>query len=137
MGPRPLLWILHAKQRLMDQNNKSLFPTHDLSFCACTRACLASETLVSMDHSPHLWFLHANSSFWTRITNFYGYQISPVVLCIQISVISTRKTSLYGFQPSFEVLGSQNSDLKTKIACVYGSQTALLIFFISLYGSQP
>ena len=32
---------------------------HDLSFCACKTACLASELLVSMDPSPHLWFLHA------------------------------------------------------------------------------
>ena len=86
---------------------------------------------------PSSVVLHENNSFWTRITSFYGYQTSPVVLCIQISVIRTRITSLYGFQPSFVVLRSQNSDLKTKIACVYGTQTALLIFFISLYGSQP
>ena len=25
MGPRPHLWFLHAKQRLLDQNNKSLW----------------------------------------------------------------------------------------------------------------
>ena len=37
----------------------SIFPTHDLSFCACTSACLASELLVSIGPSPHLWFLHA------------------------------------------------------------------------------
>ena len=24
VGPRPLLWLLHAKQRLLNQNNKSL-----------------------------------------------------------------------------------------------------------------
>ena len=38
--------------------------------------------------------------FWTRITNFYGSQTLPVVLCIQNSVISTRITSLDGSQPS-------------------------------------
>ena len=32
---------------------------HDLSFCACTTACLATELLVSMVPSLHLWFLHA------------------------------------------------------------------------------
>ena len=37
----------------------SMFSRHDLSFCACTRACLASELLVSMGPNPHLWFLDA------------------------------------------------------------------------------
>ena len=36
-----------------------------------------------------------NSDFWTRITNLYG---SPVVLCMQYSVISTRNTCLYWSQ---------------------------------------
>ena len=40
-----------------------------------------------------------NSDFWMRITNLYGSQTSPVVLCKQYSVISTRKTCLYGSQP--------------------------------------
>ena len=43
------------------------------------------------------WML--NSDFWTRITSLHGYQPSPVVLCMQISVISIRITSLYGSQP--------------------------------------
>ena len=34
-------------------------PTHDLSFCACIRAYLASELLVSMGPIPHMWFLHS------------------------------------------------------------------------------
>ena len=33
---------------------------HDLSFCACTTACLPSEILVSMGPRPHLWILIAN-----------------------------------------------------------------------------
>ena len=45
---------------------------NDLSFCTCTTACLASESLVSMGPSPHLWFLIAkwrvlypnNESLW-------------------------------------------------------------------------
>ena len=32
---------------------------HDLSFYACTTACLASELLGFMGPSPHLWLLHA------------------------------------------------------------------------------
>ena len=34
-------------------------PRYDLSFCACATPCLASELLVSMGPSLHLWFLHA------------------------------------------------------------------------------
>ena len=98
-------------------------PRHHLSFCACNTAWLAPELLVSMGPNLYLWFLHAkqqlleqnykslwvpalicvfwmqNNAFWTRITNLYGSQTSPVVLCMQYSVISTRITCLYGSQP--------------------------------------
>ena len=37
----------------------SIGPRHDLSFCACTTACLASKLLVSTGPSRHLWLLHA------------------------------------------------------------------------------
>ena len=36
----------------------SMGPTHDLSFCACATACLASVKLVSIGPRLHLWFLH-------------------------------------------------------------------------------
>ena len=39
-----------------------------------------------------------NSDFWTRITYLYGSQTSPVILCMQYSMISTRITCLYGSQ---------------------------------------
>ena len=66
-----------------------------LSLCACKTAWLAPEILVSMGPSPHLWFLHANSDVWSRITSPYGSQTSLVVLCMPNSVIITRNTSLY------------------------------------------
>ena len=80
MGPSLHLWILHAKQRLLDQNYKSLWvPALTCGFCmqnsvfwiritslygskpssvvfACKTATLASELLVSMGPRPHLWF---------------------------------------------------------------------------------
>ena len=34
-------------------------PRHDLSFCTCTTACLASDLLVSIGRCPHLMFLVA------------------------------------------------------------------------------
>ena len=78
-------------------------PRHDMSFCTCTTACLASEILVSIGPCPHLWFVIAkqrlfaqnykslwvtdhtcgfsmqNSVFWTRITSLYGSQTWPVI----------------------------------------------------------
>ena len=125
----------------------SMSPTHNLSFCACKTACLASEILVSMGPSPHLWFLHEKQRLLYQHTSLRGYQTSPVVLCLKNSLIRTRITSLYGFQPSSVVLCIQNSDLMTTIARVYGSQTSHATFCIensvpsvritSLYVTQP
>ena len=60
MDSSPHLWFLHAKQRLLDPNNKSLWvPDITCRFVQKKTACLASELLVSMDSSPHLWVLQA------------------------------------------------------------------------------
>ena len=83
MCPSSHLWVLHAKQRILDQNYKSpwvpdlicgfcmqnidfwtgiqvsMGTRHNLSFCACKTAWLAPELPVSMCPSPRLWFLHA------------------------------------------------------------------------------
>ena len=40
-----------------------------------------------------------NSDFWTGITSLCGSQRSPVVLCMQYSMIRTRITCLYRSQP--------------------------------------
>ena len=37
----------------------SMGPRHDLSFCAYTTVCLASQILVSSGPCPHLWILIA------------------------------------------------------------------------------
>ena len=56
MGPSLHLWILQAKQRLLDQNYKSLWvPAFICGFVHIKTATLASESLVSMEPSPHLW----------------------------------------------------------------------------------
>ena len=75
-GPSPRLWFLDAKQRLLHQNNESLW-VPDLTCRFSTQ----------------------NSEFCTRITNLYGYKASPVILCMQNSVISIRITGLYGSKP--------------------------------------
>ena len=75
-----------------------MFPRHDLSFCACTTACLTSEILFSMGPSPHLWFLHAKRRVLYPNNECLWSQTSPVILYMQNSVISIRITSLYGSQ---------------------------------------
>ena len=98
-----------------------------------------------MGPSPHLWFLHAKQRLLDQSTSLYGCQTSPVVLCMQNSVICTRISSLHGFQPSSVVLCVQNSVLTTRIASLYVSQTSpvdlckqnsfLSTKITSLYGS--
>ena len=106
MGPSPHVCFLHAKQRLLDLNNKYLrVPDKTCHFVYGKQQHLTHELLVSMGPSPHLWFLHAKQRLWTRITNLYGSQTSPVVLCMQYSVISTRGTCLYGSEPLSVVFG--------------------------------
>ena len=78
MGISPHLWLMYAKQRLYDQNFKSLW-VPDLTYGFCMQ----------------------NSDFSIRITILYGSQPSFVVLCIQNSDFRFRINSLYGSQLSF------------------------------------
>ena len=45
----------------------SMGPRHDLSFCTCTIACLASDLLVSKGRCPHLLFLVAKQRLLVQI----------------------------------------------------------------------
>ena len=60
IGPSPHLCFLHAKQRLLEQNYKSLW----------VPALICGSCMQ-------------NSEFWTRITILYGSQTSPFVLYMQ------------------------------------------------------
>ena len=100
-----------------------------------------------MGPSPHLWFLHAKQRLLDQYTSLYGFQTSPVVLCMQNSVICTRISSLHGFQPSSVVLCMQNSDFRTRHTSLYGSQSSSVVLSTHngvlstrikrQYGSQP
>ena len=90
-------------------------PSTHLSFCALKTTWLASELLVSIGASPHLSFLHVKHDFWIWIRNLYGSQTSPMVLCMQNSVISSRITCLYGSQTSAVVLLLQKSVISIRI----------------------
>ena len=105
-GSQPLSVVVGFKTATFGPEQQvSKSPRKNLSLCAWKTATLAHELLVSMSPSPHLWFLHAKQRLWTRITNLYGSQTSPVVLCMQYSLISTRITCLYGSQPLSVVFG--------------------------------
>ena len=113
--PSSHLWFLHAKQRLLDPNSKSLWvPVITCRFCDCNAARLAPELLVPMGPSPYLRFSVQKSDFWSRITRLYGTQTTPVVLCMQERVISTWITSLYGSLPSSVVIACKTANIGPK-----------------------
>ena len=85
MGPSPLRLFLHAKRRLLDQNDKSLrVPAIISGFCM------------------------QNNNFWITITSLYGSQTSPVFLCMKNSEFCHRITSLCRSQTSPVFLCMQN-----------------------------
>ena len=76
MGPSPQLRILHAKQRLLDQNYKSLWvPALTCGFCM------------------------QNSDFWTRITSLYGSQPSSVVFACKTASLGPELQVSMGPRP--------------------------------------
>ena len=95
-----------------------------LSFCAFKTTWLASEILVSIGLSPHLFFCMQNSDFWIGITSLYGSQTSPVYLWMQNRVLRSRMTLVCRSQPLSVVLCIQNSDFSIRITSLYGSQAS-------------
>ena len=72
MGPSPHLWFLHEKQRLLDQNYKSVL-VPDLSYV----------------------FFIQNSDFSARIASLYGSQPSSVVFaCKTVTFESELQVSM-------------------------------------------
>ena len=105
VGPRPNLWFLSEKQRLLDQNNKSLW-VPDMTFVLCMY-----DSVIS-----------------TRITRLYGFQPSSVVLCIQNSDLMTAIACVYGSQTSPVIFCMQNSVPSIRITSLYGSQPSSVDF---------
>ena len=107
-GPSPHLWFLNAKQRVYDQNYKSLW----------VPALICG-------------FYMRNSDFRTTITSLYWSQTSPVISCIQKnSVISTRIAGLHRSQPTTVALCIQNNDFITRITSLYGPQPSSVVWCI-------
>ena len=155
------MWFLHAKQRLLDQNYKSLW-VPDLTCRFVLGNSVISTRNTSLHGFPVLicgltnlyWFQTSpvalcmqNIVISTRITSLYGSQTSPVVLWMQNSVICTRMTSLYVFHHSSVFFCMQNSDFRTRLISLYESQTSSVVLSThnsmlitrikSLYWFQP
>ena len=148
MGPSPHLWFLHAKQRLLDQNYKSLWvPALICGFCMQNSDFRTRITSLYGSQTSPMVFCIQNGDFSTRIASLYWSQTSPMVFCIQNCAFSSRIASLYGSQPSSVVLCIHNSDIMTRINSLYGSQTSPVVLnmhnhvinirITSVYGSQP
>ena len=110
MGPSPHLWFLDEKQRLFDQNYKSLW-VPDLT-CRFVHA----KQHIMHQYDKSIWvpalicgFCKQNSDFTTRLIHLYGFQTSSVVLSTHNSVLSIRINSLYGSQPSSVVYASKTA----------------------------
>ena len=115
MGPSLQVWFLDAKQRLMDQKNKSLWvPALLCGFCIQNSAFWTRITSLCRWIDPTCGFCMQNSAFWTRVTSLYGSQTWPVVLCMYNSGINIRNTSLYGAQPSSVVFACKTAWLASE-----------------------
>ena len=100
-GSQPLTVVFAGQTVTFGADFKvSMGPRHDLSFCACKTAWLASELLVFMSPSPHVWFLEAKERLLDRINKSLWVPDITCLLCMQNCVISNWITSLSGSQPS-------------------------------------
>ena len=86
MVSSPHLWILTAKQWLLDQHT----------------------SLYRYQTSPVVLCIQ-NGDLRAKIARLYGSQTSPVNFCMQNSMPSTRMTSLYWSQPSSVVYACKTS----------------------------
>ena len=110
MGPSPYLCFFHAKQRLLDPKNKSLWvPDITCHFVHGIQRDYKQNYLSLWVPALICRFSMQNSDFWRRIRTLYGSLTSPVVFYKQNSVISIRNTSLYGSQPSSLVFGCKTA----------------------------
>ena len=113
---QPLSVVLHAKQRLLDRINKSLWvPDITCRFVHAKERDLHQNNKSLSVPALICGFSMQNSDFWTRITSLYGSQTWPVVLCMYISVLSSRNTSLYWPQTSSVVFACKTAWLAPEL----------------------
>ena len=137
MGPRPHLRFLHAKQRLLDPNSKSLWvPDLICGFCLQT-ATLALELLVSICPSPHLRFLHANQRLLDQnCMSLWAPDVTCDVLHSKQRAKHQNNDSLWG--PALICsFCMQNSAFRTRITSLCGSKIPPVVFAFKTATSGP
>ena len=87
----------------------SMGPRHDLSFCECKTAWLASEVLVSMGPSPHVWFLDANQRLLDQNNKSLRVPDKSCRFVDGKSNFSSWITSVHVSQPSSVVLACKTA----------------------------
>ena len=129
MGPCRHLRFLHAKQRLLNQNYKSVW-VPGLTYGFWIKNNDFSTRIASIygsQPSSVVLCIH-NSDILTLINSLYWSQTSPIGLCMLNSVISTRIISLHGSQTSPVVFCMQNNVIRIRITCLYGSLPSSEVF---------
>ena len=69
-----------------------------------------------------------NSDFWNRITSFYGFQPSSVVLCVENGDFRSKIACLYRSKTSPVILWRQNSVPSIRITSLYEPQPSFVVF---------
>ena len=96
MGPSPHLLFCACKTTTLGPDIQvCMGPRPQLWFCASKTACLVPDLLVSIGPSPHLWFFIVKQKRLDQNFKSLWPQTSPVVLCMQNSVISTSNTVVW------------------------------------------
>ena len=100
-------------------------PRHDLSFCVCTTAWLASELIISMGPSPHLWFMLAKQRL---LDQTYKSVLVPDITCrfVHAKQRHFHQNDISIWVPALICVFffKQNSDFRSRLTSLYGSQTS-------------
>ena len=71
-GFQPSSVVFGCKTATLERNNKSLWVPDLICGFVHSRVTLGPELYVSMDPSPHLWFMHAKQRLLDQNTSLYG-----------------------------------------------------------------
>ena len=151
MSPSPHLSFLHAKQRLKDQNYKSLWiPALIYGFCmqnrdfrtritslygsqpsfmafACKTATLGPELPVSMDPSPHLWFCaFTTATSWPELIVSMGFRPRQSFSACKTAALAPELQVSKGDCPHLWFLHTKQR-LWIRITSLHWSQTSPIV----------
>ena len=120
--------ILCAQNRVISTRITSLHGSQTSPVVMCMQTTwLASELLVSMGPSHHLWFVHAKHRLLDQ--NYKSLWVPALIcgFCIQNSDFSTRIASLYGSLPSTVVFACKTATFGSVTRDSMGPRLRLMI----------